>query len=137
MADREDSGPHDLTVEILRDIRDEVRGVRDEVAGVRDEVTGVRDEVGALRDEVGALRKDTNERFEETNERLQQTNGRIDLSNSRLDLLAKGQARVANEVLTLRHRFEHFLATEDDVIRDLRDRVERLETHAGLDSGLS
>ena len=123
MTDHEDSGPHDLTVEILRDIRDEVRGVRDEV---------------------GALRKDTNDRFEETNKRLDATNdrletmnSRVDLSNSRLDLLAKGQVRVANEVLTLRHRFEHFLATEGDVIRDLRDRVERLETHTGLGGDVS
>ena len=44
--------PTDLTIEILRGIRDEVRGVREEVSSVRGEVSSVRDEVRGVREEV-------------------------------------------------------------------------------------
>ena len=46
----------DITIEILKDIRDDIRGVR---SGVRD----VRTEVHDLRTEVQDLRTDTNKRF--------------------------------------------------------------------------
>jgi predicted nucleic acid-binding Zn-ribbon protein len=46
----------DITIEILKDIRDDIRGVR---SGVHD----VRTEVHDLRTEVQDLRTDTNKRF--------------------------------------------------------------------------
>jgi hypothetical protein len=46
----------DITIEILKDIRDDIRGVR---SGVHD----VRTEVHDLRTEVHELRSDTNKRF--------------------------------------------------------------------------
>jgi len=49
----------DITVEILKDIRDDIRGVRTEL---REEIHGVRTD---LREEIAKLRTDTNERFEE------------------------------------------------------------------------
>ena len=49
--------PTDLTIEILKGIRDEVRGVREEVHDLRAEM---------------------NERIDRTNERLDQTNERLD-----------------------------------------------------------
>jgi hypothetical protein len=55
----------DITVEILKDIRDELRGVRTEL---RDEIRGVRtelsDEIRGVRSEVHELRTQTNQRFE-------------------------------------------------------------------------
>jgi hypothetical protein len=36
--------PRDLTIEILKSIRDEVRGVRGEVVALRGEVAGVREQ---------------------------------------------------------------------------------------------
>jgi uncharacterized coiled-coil DUF342 family protein len=51
----------DITVEILKDIRDEIRGVRTEL---REEVHGVRGEVRELTTEVHELRADTNKRFD-------------------------------------------------------------------------
>jgi chromosome segregation ATPase len=49
--------PTDLTVEILKGIRDEVRGVRDEVGGVRDAVQEVRDEVRDTNARLGRLER--------------------------------------------------------------------------------
>ena len=46
----------DITVEILKDIRDELRGVRSEVHDLRGDVHD-------LRGEVHDLRSDTNKRF--------------------------------------------------------------------------
>ena len=54
----------DITVEILKDIRDELRGVRSEF---REELRGVRTE---LRDEIRGLREDTNQRLEANTQRL-------------------------------------------------------------------
>jgi chromosome segregation ATPase len=57
----------DITVEILKDIRDEIRGVRSEVHD--------------LRSEVHDLREDTNLRLDTTNKRLNLVEGAIlDLS---------------------------------------------------------
>ena len=52
----------DITVEILKDIRDELRGVRTEL---RDEIRGVRTEVHDLRTETHEFRTETNERLEQ------------------------------------------------------------------------
>ncbi|MCC7380182.1 MAG: hypothetical protein IT384_00020 [Deltaproteobacteria bacterium] len=94
----------------------------------------------AIRDELSRLRGDTNSRFEElradTNARLDEL--RTD-TNARLDFLTSGQVRLATEVAGLRtvverngERFEHFLATEGDIIRDLKTRMTRVEHHLGL-----
>jgi len=53
----------DITIEILKDIRDDIRGVRSGVHDVRAEVHEVRGEVHDLRGEVQDLRTDTNKRF--------------------------------------------------------------------------
>lgn len=74
----------DLTIEVLKSIRDEVRGLRGEVVELRGEVVELRGEVGGLRNEVGDLRT-------EMRAGLAQVNGRLDnliaISGSRyLDL---------------------------------------------------
>jgi methyl-accepting chemotaxis protein len=87
----------------------------------------------SIRDEIAGLRADTNTRLGKIEGRLDELNGRVDQTNSRLDHVCGGQIRTANEILTLRLRFEHFLASEGDVIRDLRDRMARIEAHVGID----
>jgi chromosome segregation ATPase len=126
----------DLTVEVLRSIRDEITG----------------------------LRADTNARFAElrteTNASIAQTNARLDFLADGQVRLATEVAGLRGDVHDLRgevhdlrgevhdlrggltdltkvvekngQRFEHFLATEGDVIRDLRRRIERVESHVGL-----
>ncbi|MCC7380377.1 MAG: hypothetical protein IT384_01000 [Deltaproteobacteria bacterium] len=102
----------------------------DETQSVTVEILrAIRDELSRLRGDVGELRADTNARFEEL---------RGD-TNARLDFLTSGQVRVATEVAGLRtvverngERFEHFLATEGDIIRDLKTRMTRVEHHLGL-----
>ena len=98
------SSEESLTVEILRQIHGEVAMTRAEVA--------------------------------KTNERLEHLETS---TNRRLDFLAEGQTRLHTEVVELRasvdrngDRFEHFLHTNGDAIRDLRDRMGRVEKHIGL-----
>jgi hypothetical protein len=50
----------DITVEILKDIRDEIRGMR----------TGLGEEIRGVRVEVHELRADTNKRLDATNQHL-------------------------------------------------------------------
>jgi archaellum component FlaC len=86
--------PSDLTIAILKGIREDIQGVRDEVQGVRDDVQGVRDEVQGVRDE------------------LRTTNTRLD----RLERLDRRQVeaevRLATELLAL-----------TNTVRDVRDLV--------------
>ena len=116
------SSEESLTIEILRQIRDETAKTRTE-----------------LGQRIEHLEASTNERLSETNRRL--------------DFLADGQVRLHTEVAGLHgevaglrgevvelrgsvdrqgDRFEHFLHTQGDVIRDLKDRVGRIEDHVGL-----
>ena len=98
-------GDDSVTVQILRSIRDEVAKTNERIDVLRVETTG------------------------------------------RLDHLTEAHIRLATEVAGLRgevvelrtvvtrngERFEHFLDTEGNTVRDLRQRVERLEAHAGIE----
>ena len=44
--------PENITVRVLKEIRDEVRGVREEVAGVREEQVRMREEQVRMREEL-------------------------------------------------------------------------------------
>ena len=115
--------PEDLSVQILKQIREELVGTNRRVDALRAEATG---QVESLRTQV----------------------------TQRLDHLAQGQVRIATEVSGLRgevsglrgevqdlradvtrqaDRLENAIKTGGAVIRDLRDRVQRLEQHTGLD----
>jgi chromosome segregation ATPase len=59
VARRDGSGPRDLTVQILTQIRDEIRGLRGAQNQTNEEVRGLRDEVRDLR----AAQGETNERL--------------------------------------------------------------------------
>jgi uncharacterized protein YoxC len=105
--------PTDLTIAILKGIREDIQGVRDEVQGVRDEVQGVRDEVQGVRDEVR-------------------------ITNTRLDRLDRRQVeaevRVATELLALTSTVREVR----DLLRDdrgVRDRVDDHERRIGVIEG--
>lgn len=124
MAHARDDEP--LTVQVLRSIRDEIQQLRTET---KSEFQQLRTETKA---EIQQLRTETTDR---------------------LDHLATGQIRLATEVAGLRGevvelrgevaglrgsvdrqiaRFDHFLETDGNTVRDLRHRIERLEDHTGL-----
>jgi hypothetical protein len=104
--------PRDLTVEVLREIRDEMRGMR------------------------GELGK-TNERLDQTNERLDQVNGRLDQTNSRLGRVEHGLVDLGGFMRQIaldqacheRFHVHHVEVLERDVA-DLKGRVNRLEGRA-------
>ena len=104
---------NDVTVEILKEIRDELRDIRAEVHGTNDRID------------------QTNIRLDQTNERLEQTNERIDQTNERVDWLGRHvvgvEVRLATEIVAFRGEFRTMI----DLMRgqiDLRPRVERCET---------
>lgn len=97
----------DLTLEVLKQIRDEIIGTR-------------RD--------LGARIDQTNERLDQTNERLDSTNHRLSAVETTLLDLAEQQRFVVRHLGTLSARDRRF---EDD-IDDLRARVAVLEDRAGL-----
>jgi predicted nuclease with TOPRIM domain len=124
MAEREDAEP--LTVAILRSIRDEIHELRTDT-----------------KSEFGQLRTETKSEFQQLRAE----------TSERLDHIATGQIRLATEFAGLRGevvelkgevvelrssvdrqtaRFDHFLETDGNVVRDLKHRVERLEEHTGL-----
>jgi chromosome segregation ATPase len=94
--------PTSLTIEILKDIRDEVHGVRDEVRSVRQEM--------------GA--------------RIDATNTRIDGTNERLEVLARrvveSEIRTSTAITDLAGNVRE-LTTVLRAQSDLRPRVERCE----------
>ncbi len=96
--------PHDLTVEILKQIRDEL-------------IT-TRTDLGARLDTLGARVDTTNSRLDETNSRLTAVEGTL------LDL-AQQQRFVVRHLSTLTQRDRRFEAELDD----LRSRGELLEQH--------
>jgi len=67
----------DITIEILKGIRDEIRGTNKRLDVV---ATG-------LRDEIRELRVDTNTRLDRVNERLDITIARVDVTNERLNVV--------------------------------------------------
>jgi hypothetical protein len=101
----------DITVEILRDIRDELRGVRSEF---REELRGVRSE---FRDEIRGLREDTNQRLEANTQRL-------DLVETTLLDLAEQQRFVVRYTKAISERGTSL----EPRVSALESRVEKLES---------
>lgn len=107
--------PTDLTIEILKGIRDEVKGVRDEVNGVRNEVNGLGDEV-----------RTTNARLGETNEHLDRLERRHVETKVRL---ATELVAVTNAVRDVRDLLRDNLALSDRVL-DHERRIAAIEGRA-------
>ena len=94
---------NDVTLEVLR-------GIRDDVRGVRGETNALRGETNALRGEMKALRGEMNTRFDETNGRLATLERRQ----------VESEVRLATELVTL----VGVVREVRDAIRD--DRVSRV-----------
>jgi uncharacterized protein (DUF3084 family) len=101
----------DITVEILKDIRDEIRGARTELGA---EIRGVRTD---LREEIRGLRDDTNQRLDATNQRL-------DVVETTLLDLAEQNRFIVRYTRALS---EHHADVEPRVSA-LEDRVDKLES---------
>jgi len=97
----------DITVEILKDIRDEIRGVRTELGG---EIRGVRSEVRELRGDA--------------NQRLDANNQRLDLVEATLLDLAEQQRFVVRYTKAIAERGTSL----EPRVGALENRVEKLES---------
>ena len=99
--------PTDITIEILRSIRDEITGVRDEVRGTNGRLDGVNVELRGVKSE---------------------------LQDVKAVLGVHGQAivKLIHEVHGLNERFDNFLlGAHHEDHADLRARVGRLEAKVG------
>jgi chromosome segregation ATPase len=99
----------DLTVAILRDIRDRLDGTNSRLDTLTD-----------------AARM-TNERLDQTNERLDQTNERLDQMNQRLTVVEHTVSDAAGQIVLLARYVKN---KHETAIDDLRERVTRLEAKA-------
>jgi ABC-type transporter Mla subunit MlaD len=107
MADKKKRGVRDLTVEILKGIRDEIRHTNRGLDNLRADVDKLRTDL---------------------TERLDQTNARLDQTNARLDQHEKVLVKLIGEVKTLNDRFDNFLTGAHGKEHDeLRARIERIE----------
>jgi two-component system CheB/CheR fusion protein len=104
--------PSDITVEILKSIRDEIRKTNERLDGTNERL------------------ESTNQRLDGTNERLESTNQRLDGTNERLDRLERRQTeaevRVASELTAVAHAVRDLRDILLDRL-DLRDEVKALE----------
>jgi hypothetical protein len=99
--------PTDITIEILKGIRDEVRGLRGDVHDLRGEVGGLREEVHG-------------------------TNDRLDGVCAELRVHGQAIVKLIHETHGLNERFDTFLRGEHhEDHADLRARVGRLEAKVG------
>lgn len=93
----------DLTIEILREIRD-----------------GIRD-----------LRDDFNLRLDQTTERLDQTNSRLERVEHGLSDLSRFMRQIALDQAKHDRFHSHHVERLEADVTDLKDRVQRLEERAG------
>ena len=103
-----------LTVQILQQIRDELRTTREELSSRIDR---------------------TNERIGQTNERLDQTNERIGQTNQRLGLVEGALGDMATQLVFLVKHAKSSARRERRIEQDvgeLKERVTRLEEHTGV-----
>ena len=94
----------ELTVAILREIRDEIRSTRDTLSERIDHLEG---SLGSRIDSLGS---------------------RIDTTNLRLDLVEHTARDLAEQMLTVTRYVKNVATRHDDAIEDLDERVTKLET---------
>jgi methyl-accepting chemotaxis protein len=87
-----------------------------------------------IRDGITSLQEGFNSRLDQTNSRLDQTNSRLDQTNSRLERVELGLRDLGDFMRQIaleqakheRFHLQHVNVLEEDM-RDLKDRVRRLE----------
>ena len=103
-------GDDSLTLEVLKQIRDELKGVRVEIGEVRDETRAVRTDLGS----------------------------RIDRSNERLDRMAHEQIRLATAIVGLEGRMGDVVAELREVRTELKSNgAELVKLNARIDNVLT
>ena len=91
-----------------------------------------------IRDSIREMRQDFNERLDQTNARLDQTNARLDQSNARLERVEIGlqdlgtfMRRIALDQAKHERFHSHHVERLEEDVSDLKVRVLRLEEGAG------
>jgi len=87
-----------------------------------------------IRDGIKELREDFNQRLDQTNERLDQTNERLDQNNSRLGRVEQGlndlgkfMRQIALDQAKHERFHTHHVERLEEDVTDLKARVQRLE----------
>jgi hypothetical protein len=119
---KDDDNVRDITVEILKNIRDDMRGMREELGGLRVEM---REEIGGLRvemrEEIGGLRA-------EMREEIGGLRAEMRVLNDRVTTL---EATTARGFVAVTARLENLRDFSGELWRDHERRIRRLEGHRG------
>ena len=99
----------DLTIQILREIRDGVRATNERLDGLIGRVDGL------------------NVRVDTLNERVDGLSGRVDQTNERLDLVEKTLADMAGQFVFISRYVQNSVKRQDARIESLETRVEKIE----------
>lgn len=114
-------GDDNLTIEILKSIRDELRGTNLRVDDTNRRLDFLAEGQIRLTNEVHELRGD-----------VQQLRGDVQELRGEVHELRGDVHELRGDVGKLRGRFDHFLETGGGLYAELRRRIERLEQHSGL-----
>jgi predicted nuclease with TOPRIM domain len=118
MSMDDDGKMADLTIEVLKDIRAEMRGMRGELVEVRDDMRGMRGELHEVRGVLHELRGDV--------QTLQ-----IEMREVRGELHALNE-RVDSGFNAVNQRLDGVIEIVGTHHRGLESRVKRIEDHLGL-----
>ena len=103
----------DLTLQVLVEMRDELRNVRDEARHTNRHL--------------GELRNEVNERFAEVTQRLDDVNERLEGTNQRLGIIEHTMVDYGTQLVMVGRYMKNSTSRHDNDIADLRTRVEKLE----------
>ena len=107
----------DLTIQILREIRD----------GIRE----LRDDFNARLDQTNARLDQTNARLDQTNEQLGHTNSRLERVEHGLNDLGRFMRQIALDQAKHERFHSHHVERLEADVTDLKGRVQRLEERTG------
>lgn len=120
----------DITVLILRDIRDRLDGTNQRLDTLNGRVDSLSDHVGTLSENVGTLNDRVgtlNDRVGRLSERVDGMAGDIHVMNERFSLVEHAVRVAADQVVTVGRVVKN---RHEAAIDDLRERVARLEAKA-------
>ena len=87
----------------------------------------MRDEIRQTNRQLGELRTDVNKRLDDVNERLGDVNERLEGTNQRLGIIEHTMVDYGTQLVMLGRYMKNSTSRHENDIADLRTRVEKLE----------
>lgn len=129
MAAKKQSGSvANLTIEILKDIRNEIRNTNSRLDQTNSRLDQTNERLERLTVDVNTRLEGIDRRLEGIDGRLEGIDGRLDRVEGRLETHGQAIVKLIGQVETLNGRFDNFLTgAHKEAHEELRARVERIE----------